>query len=532
MESSIIESTWQEITRHAFGAAGAPSFHVPGDIGSRGVLILDKEFRIVRANIGIGTLLGVPHESLLGKDGRTAITNVLDCRLREPDGCPFNELKEQTEEVVEDVLEIVSPERRVLHRYSAPLLDKDGLYAGRVDIYSDITKRRDLERAVQRTYEELKAAQEQLVQSEKLRAIGEVASGVAHDFNNTLGIVLGNIQLLMRTVQDENIQAKLQYAERAALDGIETVRRIQEFTRARPQKPPEILDLNGIAMEVVRMMEPVWRDSAQAQGIRIELRFDLSNNAAAMGTAAEIREVLANILLNSIQAMPESGTVTISTGRSETSAWVRITDTGIGMTEEVRKRVFDPFFTTRGVEGTGLGMSVAYGIVKRHGGSISVESESGKGTAVTVTLPAADALSSDDIGSLEQEPAVIHPARILVVDDEEMFAQVFVEMLSECGHSVCVARCGSDALEQFRQDSFDLVFTDLGMPEMSGWELAETIKDINPAVPVVLLTGWGAMVDETDVEASQVDMVLAKPVKLEKLSSIVAEVLGRQGGAE
>lgn len=530
LESSIIESTWQAITRDAFGAEGAPSFHVPGDIGSRGVIILDQDSRIIQTNAGIGLLLGVPHENLLGRDGRTAVADILENRLKDPGGyrsrCRW--LEEHLEEVAEDVLEIVSPERRVLHRYSAPLLDGEGRFSGRVEIYSDITRRRELEKSVQRAYDELKAAQEQLVQSEKLRAIGEVASGVAHDFNNTLGIILGNIQLLMRMVDDESVRSKLQYAERAALDGVETVRRIQEFTKTRAQQPPDVLDLSELAAEVARMMEPVWRDASESQDRKIELRLNLTPGVFALGTGAEAREVFANILMNAVQAMPEGGEIQISTGRSEDSAWLKIADTGVGMTEDVRRSVFDPFFTTRGVEGTGLGMSVAYGIVKRHGGTISIESEPGKGTAVTVTLPSANDLSQDGSGLPRQEHVSVDPARILVVDDEEMFAQVFVEMLSEFGHSVCVARNGADALEQFDRDRFDLVFTDLRMPEMSGWQLAETIKNIDPAVPVVLLTGWGAVVDDSDIEASGVDMVLAKPVKLEKLSSIVAEALGRR----
>ncbi len=175
-----------------------------------------------------------------------------------------------------------------------------------------------------------------------------------------------------------------------------------------------------------------------------------------------------------------------------------------------------------------MGMSVAYGIVSRHNGAISVESEPGKGTVVTVLLPAAsDAPILKDTRPPE-EIAGARPANILVVDDEDMFAQVFVEMLAECGHAVCVARSGEEAIKQFRKDPFDLVFTDLGMPEMSGWQVARSIKSIAPGTPVVLLTGWGMSVDEAELAKSRVDMVVSKPVKLSELSSIVAKALGRE----
>jgi len=513
-----------------YPSPGVPSFRLPPGASTRGLLVIDPKHTVAFTDPNIFDLLSVPPAELVGRDIRQVTRETLKHRFHDPDAfeASCERLTAHPLETAEDVFELVSPQRRILHRYSAPLVDEHGKYLGRAEIYSDITARRELEAAVRRAYAELKATQEQLVQSEKLRAIGEIASGVAHDFNNILGIILGNVQLLLRAPQDERARSKLEAAERAAIDGMDTVRRIQEFARTRPEEPMAPLDLSALASEVVEMMRPAWEDAVHAQGRSIEIRPDPAEDAFVMGSAPEIREVLANVLLNAIQAMPEGGRITIATGRSGEMSWIKVMDTGVGMAEDVRARVFDPFFSTKGPLGTGLGMSVAYGIVKRHGGSIAIESEPGRGTVITIFLPAASGSGEERAPQPEERIEAIRPAKILVVDDEGMFADVFSEVLEEYGHAVCVARSGADAIEQFGEGRFDLVFTDLGMPEMSGWQVARAIKDMEPSTPVVLLTGWGAALDEDELSQSQVDMVVAKPVSAEKLPSIVAEALGRR----
>ena len=508
------------------------SFNIPAEAGTRGIIVTDADHQIRFTDSRICDLLGIDPSDVMGKDVGELARALKDC-FRNPDAfeqqCDW--LRRNPHETAEDVMELVIPEHRILHRYSTPLLDENRNPVGRIEVYSDITKRRQLEESnitlykqVCSAYEELKATQDQLLQSEKLRAVGEIASGVAHDFNNTLGIILGNIQLLLRTLDDPKASQRLQAIEQAALDGAETVRRIQEFTRIQPDEPLSVVSLGALVTSVVDMLKPSWQDLMEARDRWIDVELDLAEDAFAAGIAAEIREVLANVLLNAIQAMPEGGVISVSTGHSDTSAWVGIADTGVGMTEEVRKRAFDPFFSTRGVEGTGLGLSVAYGIVKRHNGRILIDSNPGEGTTVTVFLPIAREGLEKQVGEQPAEPSVL-PIRILVVDDEEMFAQVFVDMLSECGHAVCIANSGREAIEQFKARPFDLVFTDLGMPEMSGWQVARSIKDIEPDTPVVLLTGWGMEVDEERLAESEVDMVLSKPVKIEDLSAIVSQAL-------
>lgn len=506
----------------------APSFQLPPGASLRGVLVIDTDQRIISTDANLSKILGVDLENILGLDHGQVVKDHLKHRFKDTDAyeSSCNWLKDHPEEVLDDALEVSGPENRVVHRYSAPLYNADRNCIGRVEIYSDITRRRELEAAVSQAYKELREAQEQLVQSEKLRAIGEIASGVAHDFNNTLGIILGNIQLLLRVQKDDFARAKLEAAEKAALDAAETVRRIREFTKTTFQEPKSALDLACVASEVVEMMKPTWENTSHARGYSIEVNVE-TDHAPAMANAPEIREVLTNVLLNAVQSMPDGGSIIVKTGCSDDFSWVRVADTGVGMSDDVRSRIFDPFFTTKGVEGTGLGMSVAYGIIKRHGGKIAVDSELGNGSIVTIYLPKADGLELADTPEPVREQESDLRAKILVVDDEEMFADVLVEMLSECGHAVCVARSGPEALEQFREDQFDLVFTDLGMPEMSGWQVAREIKGIQPETPVVLLTGWGTVLDENELEGSVVDMVLSKPVRLEDLSSVVSEALGR-----
>ncbi|MCJ7784458.1 MAG: GAF domain-containing protein, partial [Desulfobacterales bacterium] len=237
---------------------------------------------------------------------------------------------------------------------------------------------------LKQTLQELRQAQDQVVQAEKLRAMGELASGVAHDFNNVLAVVLGNTQLLLHQLEHlgpEEIREGLKVIERSSKDGAETIRRIQEFTGVRRDREFISLSLNEIVTEVVNITQPRWRDQTQKKGVQIELTTHLGDIPLIMGNPSEVREVLTNIIFNAVDAMSKGGKLTVTT-QPQAEDWVevRIADTGIGMTEDVKKRVFDPFFTTKGVTNSGLGMSVSYGIVKRHGGEILIESEPGKGT--------------------------------------------------------------------------------------------------------------------------------------------------------
>ena len=381
---------------------------------------------------------------------------------------------------------------------------------------------------LKRTLQELKQAQDQIIQAEKLRAMGEMASGVAHDFNNVLAVVLGNIQLLLYQLDrlsPEEIRDGLELIERSSKDGAETIRRIQEFTGVRRDKEFISASLNEIITEVVNITQPRWKDQPQKKGIQVDLTTQLGDIPWIMGNPSELREVLTNIIFNAVDAMPKGGRLTIVT-QPQTEDWVevRMADTGSGMAEDVKKRVFDPFFTTKGVTNSGLGMSVSYGIIKRHGGEILIESEPGKGTTFILHLPTGYA--EEEVVGREVTPIrELRQARILVIDDEDSVRDVLSRMLKTKGHQVVVASNGEEGIERFRSEPFDLVLTDLGMPKLSGWDVGRTIKGINPKVPIAMITGWGVELDREKLSESGIDLIVSKPFNFDQVIHLVSEAM-------
>ncbi len=383
---------------------------------------------------------------------------------------------------------------------------------------------------LKQTLVELKRAQEQMIQIEKLRAMGEMASGVAHDFNNVLAVILGNIQLLLHQFHQlgpEEIQERLRVIEKASKDGAETVRRIQEFTGIKKDYSFISLDLNEILREVAIITEPRWKDQAQQRGVQIQLTLQLGEISPIMGNPSELREVLTNMVFNAVDAMPHGGKITLSTHpHSEDWVELRVSDTGIGMSEEVKRRIFDPFFTTKGVGSSGLGLSVSYGIIKRHGGEILVESEIGKGTTFIIHLPKGYEEERGEVKKRETwAPDQKRQARILVIDDEDPVREILSKMLMSKGHQVAVASNGEEGIERFKQEEFDLVFTDLGMPKISGWEVGKTIKRLNPKIPVAMITGWGMELNREKMKENGIDLVVSKPFNFDQVIEIVSEAL-------
>jgi CheY-like chemotaxis protein len=236
--------------------------------------------------------------------------------------------------------------------------------------------------------------------------------------------------------------------------------------------------------------------------------------------------VLTNIIFNAVDAMPEGGTLSLFT-KSQADEWVEaaISDTGIGMTEEVKKKVFDPFFTTKGVTNSGLGMSVSYGIVKRHGGEIVIESELGKGTTFVLHLPSGLGEEQPEEKLAEPAEKKVRSVRILVIDDEESVRDILHRMLGAKGHRVVVASNGEEGIERFRSERFDLVFTDLGMPRISGWEVGKAIKEINPKVPIAMITGWGMELNREKMGESGIDLVISKPFNFDQVIQLISEAM-------
>lgn len=378
---------------------------------------------------------------------------------------------------------------------------------------------------------ERKQMEEQLLQSEKLRAMGEMASGIAHDFNNILAAILGNTHLLLTTVQEPEFRKRLKNIEIAAHDASHTVKRLQSFTRVRKDNRDfERIDILELIDDVIDITKPKWKDQRQEKGITIDLVSDVKEVPPVAGHPSEIREVLTNLFFNALDAMPDGGTLTIRTRHicewtdsdpeKEGIVEITVSDTGCGMSPEVRKRIFDPFFTTKDVNSSGLGLSVSYGIIIRHGGEILVESKEGKGTTFIIRLPVS--LDARERAEKKIEMAkCLKKARILVIEDDMMVSDVLEEMLSSVGHDVITAPNGREGIEQFKKSRFDMVFTDLGMPEMSGWDVARFIKDTKPNVPIAMITGWGAEFDQRQLRDAGVDLVVAKPFSIDRIVHLV-----------
>ena len=379
---------------------------------------------------------------------------------------------------------------------------------------------------MQEAYEKLKATQEQLVQAEKLRGLGEMAAGMAHDINNSLAALLISAQLLADQVASPNAQKTIEAIKQATLDCAETVRRVQEFAGVRTVREGFVkVDVNQIVKDVVAVTKPRWKDEAQASGRRIRVVTYLGLVPPVAGNPSELREVLTNLVVNAIDAMPQGGTITLHTMTKKDQVLISVTDTGIGMSEEVKRRIFDPFFTTKGPKGTGLGLSVAFGIVKRHGGEISVLSTEGSGSTLTVRLP----MATDTVEAGEEReatpPPKAGPADILVVEDDEMILEALSETIRRAGYYVTSASSGEEGLAFFKKRAYDLVLTDLSMPGMSGWEVAQAIKERDSKVPVILLTGWGDQLDQARMKQSGADRVLAKPCDKDEILRLVSEAL-------
>jgi PAS domain S-box-containing protein len=376
---------------------------------------------------------------------------------------------------------------------------------------------------------ELTATRAQLVQKEKLRALGQMASGLAHNFNNLLAIILGRAQLLQRKAKDLEIEKGLKSIERAAVDASSTIRRIQDFTRVRKDQEFGWVDIDGVIDDVLALTKHQWKDQALADGvnIKLEVQKDRRRLAPVAGDESELREAFASIVLNAVDAMPEGGKIVIRTRTNRKSVSVYFIDSGIGIPAEARQKIFDPFFTTKGVRSTGLGLSVAYGIIQRHQGDIQIESKPGEGTTVIVRLPVSEILGKEERkeeGS-EKLPAQKTPVNILVIEDEMDVRELLFDILTSAHYKVEVASDGSQGLEICRKEKFDIVLTDLGMPEISGWEVAKQIKGIDSSTTVLLITGWGVEMEEEKLKESGIDRVITKPVRVGDLLNLVSEML-------
>jgi len=445
----------------------------------------------------------------------------------------LRELNANPAEIDESEWELATDPARIVQRYSAPMRSLVGEVVGRVEVYTDVTESRRL--------------YTQLLNSEKLRAIGEMASGVAHDFNNLLASIVGQTELLHPDDLPATTQLAITTIRQAALDGARMVRNLQGLARPRAETPSTAAELNETVKAAVEMARPRWAGVPLHGHGPINVRLNLADAATLARVAvdpAELREVLLNLLFNAADAMPEGGQIEISTriGRHRNTAEVEVRDTGQGMPESVMARIFEPFFSTKGPKGSGLGLAVAYSIITRRGGEFEVQSRVGEGTTFTIRLPYAPIPTSAAISVTAPTEApkraetpianapggsAIKGARILVVDDEPGLVAIVRQLLERSGALVTVAQGGQAAVDAVRAPDakFDVVITDLDMPEVDGWAVAAAVKEHKPGTHIVMLTGWAGEIAPEDSKSRGVDIILAKPCGRVELEGAIGALL-------
>jgi len=380
---------------------------------------------------------------------------------------------------------------------------------------------------------ELHRTQRHIIEQERLNAVGKMASGLAHDFNNALVPISGYAEMLLEHQDILKDQAKATKYLKLIMTGVEdaasVVSRLREFYRKREEgETYRPLSLNQMVEQAVALTRPRWRDEALGSGRTILVEADMRPVPRILGSESELRELLTNLIFNAVDAMPEGGTIRIRTGLREAASgdaapqvFLEVSDTGTGMTDEVRRRCLEPFFSTKGERGTGLGLPMVFGIVKRHRGTMDIESTVGKGTTFIVLLPA-------DASRTREAPvraaAPIGPLRVLVVDDEPIARDVLTEYLTGDGHQVETAANGREGFDKFKAGDFSVVITDRAMPEMGGDQLAAMVKEQAPSTPVVLLTGFGDLMNAAGEKPDGVDLVVKKPIRLSTLREVLAKM--------
>jgi signal transduction histidine kinase/ActR/RegA family two-component response regulator/uncharacterized membrane protein affecting hemolysin expression len=394
--------------------------------------------------------------------------------------------------------------------------------------------------ALQQAYDDLRQTQHTVMQQERLRALGQMASGIAHDINNAISPVALYTESLLE--QEANLSARARdylATIQRAIDGVaESVARMKEFYRERePQLLLAPVSLNRVAEQVIDLTRARWRDLPQERGIVIRMQTELASGLPViMGAAGEIRDALTNLVFNAVDAMPEGGTLTLRTravpvpggaaDESATLVCLEVCDTGVGMAEETKRRCLDPFFTTKGERGTGLGLAMVYGMVQRHSAEIEIESEPGKGTTARLVFPPA-APAAVSMVRPPAPPRPAEPLRILIVDDDPLLIKSLRDTLASDGHHVTTADGGQAGIDAFvaaqeRREPFAVVITDLGMPFVDGRKVAAAVKSASPSTPVILLTGWGQRLITEDEIPAHVDRVLNKPPRLLHLRTALA----------
>lgn len=448
------------------------------------------------------------------------------------------------------VLAPLQVESRVFGVLVASRREKESFSSGECEFLRQLSEhvalaahQAQLHGALQQAYEDLRQTQQAVMQQERLRALGQMASGIAHDINNALSPVSLYTQSLLEV--EPNLSARtreyLETIQRSVDDVAHTVTRMREFYRQRePQLTLVPVRLNELVQQVIDLTRARWSDMPQLRGTVIALRSEFAEQLPAVaGVESEIREALINLVFNAVDALPAGGTLTLRTrllrgadgqGQGLDQVRIEVGDDGVGMNEETRRRCLEPFFTTKGERGTGLGLAMVYGVAKRHNAEIDIDSAPGRGTVVSLSFSVPEAPSGAP--SLDKlETARPGRLRLLLVDDDPMLLRSLCNTLEAEGHVIVTANDGAAGIVAFRSasergETFAAVITDLGMPNVDGRKVASAVKNVSATTPVIMLTGWGKRLTSEDDIPPHVDYVLSKPPKLRELRETLIRCCG------
>ncbi|MCS6802993.1 MAG: ATP-binding protein [Chloroflexota bacterium] len=471
---------------------------------SDAVLLLDTDQRVVDANAAYEQLYGVRRSEIVGR-----LVEELPVRYFDETGAPIAGVVPSG-----PAYQFECGERRGwVSVSSTPLRDGEGRVVGILSVQREVTA--------------LYEAARLRLRNEALRALEHLAAGVAHDLNNALALILGSSEIAYNEVRGEtprlaDLEETILAIRQAALDAANMTRRLADFARERPTAELSAVDLAELLREVASVTRPRWLNDARRRGITIALEVHTETLPPVAADPSELRDALINLIFNAVDALPTGGRIVLSAARDGNVAVIRVVDTGVGMTEAVRQRIFEPYFTTKGERGSGLGMTMVYAVVKRHRGEIAVESELGRGTTVTIRLPFSASAPDDPRSPVEDD----RRGRILVLDDEPGIAAMMARMLGRDGHTVRFFTVPDEAIAAIERERFDVVVTDLGMPGFDGWDVAAAAKRRDPSTRVVLVTGWGSDLDRDAPSRVAIDAVLPKPFPFQRLREIVRSLLG------
>ena len=377
---------------------------------------------------------------------------------------------------------------------------KDGNVTGTLVFLRDVTER--------------KRTQEMIAQSDKLRAVGELAAGVAHNLNNSLTVIKGRAQLLQLRSIDEASTKSLHVITNAVEDGAKTLRRILEFARRESVKEFVPVELGELITSSIEIARPKWQSKfARENGGEIKVKIEHHEPVYVMAEIAELREVVLNLIFNAVDAMPDGGTLELGTRGELNTGCFWVADSGCGMGAETVARIFEPFYTTKGKKGTGLGLSASHGIISRHDGEIMVVSEPGEGTRFEVRLPLCDEEARFVKPADDEAPAVREAcsARVVIVEDEDTVRSMLADAFENAGHRVTSFKSGAEAISELESNDCDLVVSDLGLPDVSGLQISRWVKEHRPETRFILATGWSDLVTPDDYEAGRIDALVSKP---------------------